>query len=567
MTTLCSLNTERNHLLLVSPKHQDGAQLRSSPRVSCKNASITSPSSRSSTKMARGGGNLLERSLSFKNWEAADELQQSPRRSNSGGINGARPGTLALEPQQQQQQQKSQEVSPSQQAVLEYFSPRPKSELDEAATRVQKIFKGHRTRRSLADCAIVVEELWWKAYDSASLNIKSISFFHVDKQETAASRWSRAGKRIAKVGKGLSKDDKAQKLALQHWLEAIDPRHRYGHNLHLYYDIWSASSSTEPFFYWLDIGAGRDMHHPKCPRSKLYSQLIMYLGPVERAAYEVVVEAGRLVYKQSGVFVHTNEESKWIFVLSTSRSLYIGQKRKGKFQHSSFLSGAATTAAGRLVCKEGVLKAIWPYSGHYLPTEENFREFIGFLEENSVDLANVKRCSVDDDEFPSFKKAPEQAPEETEPPTEAETQNEELPELDIVKEAVVADDTGAEPEETMQLAKRPSFKWMTPTGARIGCLRDYPADLQSMALEQVNLSPRVVPSPSAANRLPIPSPRPSPRIRLSPSLAYMGLPTPTGVRLPVPSPAAVRRSSPKEQFAGFHTPAVELTLPKHKGSK
>lgn len=75
----------------------------------------------------------------------------------------------------------------------------------------------------------------------------------------------------------------------------------------------------------LDIGAGREVHHPKCPRSKLYSQLIMYLGPVERAAYEVVVEEGRLVYKETGVFVHTNEESKWIFVLSTSRSLYIGQ--------------------------------------------------------------------------------------------------------------------------------------------------------------------------------------------------------------------------------------------------
>jgi hypothetical protein len=116
----------------------------------------------------------------------------------------------------------------------------------------------------------------------------------------------------------------------------------------------------------------------------------MYLGPVERAAYEVVVEEGRLVYKETGVSVHTNEESKWIFVLSTSRSLYIGQKSKGKFQHSSFLSGAATTAAGRLVAKEGLLKAIWPYSGHYLPTEENFREFISFLEENSVDLANVK---------------------------------------------------------------------------------------------------------------------------------------------------------------------------------
>ena len=365
----------------------------------------------------------------------------------------------------------------------------------------------------------------------------------------------------------------------------IDPRHRYGHNLHLYYDIWSASSSCEPFFYWLDVGSGRDLHHHKCPRSKLNSQLIMYLGPVERAAYEVVVEEGRLLYKQSGDLVTTNEESKWIFVLSTSRSLYVGQKRKGKFQHSSFLSGAATSAAGRLVAKEGVLKAIWPYSGHYLPTEENFREFITFLEENNVDLANVKRCSVDDDEYPSFKKpaaaaaeeaAPVASTEEGDAHAEAEAEQPpvvELPAVDIVKEE--ATDV-QEPAKMMMASRRPSFKWSTPTGARIGCLQNYPADVQSMALEQVNLSPRVAVAPSP--RLPIPSPRPSPKIRLSPNLHYMGCPTPTATggaaattttttsRLAIPSPAA-RRSSPKQHFMGFHTPAVALTLPKHKAAK
>jgi predicted transcriptional regulator len=136
--------------------------------------------------------------------------------------------------------------------------------------------------------------------------------------------------------------------------------------------------------------------HPKHPSFLLIQSeyvsdcCFFHLEQNERAAYEVVVEEGRLLYKQSGDLVNTNEESKWIFVLSTSRSLYVGQKRKGKFQHSSFLSGAATSAAGRLVANEGVLKAIWPYSGHYLPTEENFREFITFLEDNSVDLANVK---------------------------------------------------------------------------------------------------------------------------------------------------------------------------------
>lgn len=62
------------------------------------------------------------------------------------------------------------------------------------------------------------------------------------------------------------------------------------------------------------------------------------------------------MYRQSGVFVETTEGSKWIFVLSTSRNLYVGQKKKGVFQHSSFLSGGATMAAGRLVAHGGVLE-------------------------------------------------------------------------------------------------------------------------------------------------------------------------------------------------------------------
>lgn len=77
---------------------------------------------------------------------------------------------------------------------------------------------------------------------------------------------------------------------------------------------------------------------------------------IEREAYEVIVESGKLVYKKNGVPLDTTEDSKWIFVLSTSRNLYVGQKKKGLFQHSSFLAGGATTAAGRLVAHNGVLE-------------------------------------------------------------------------------------------------------------------------------------------------------------------------------------------------------------------
>lgn len=37
-----------------------------------------------------------------------------------------------------------------------------------------------------------------------------------------------------------------------------------------------------------------------------------------------------------------------------------------------------------------VQQAVWPHSGHYLPTEQNFNDFISFLRENNVDLTDVK---------------------------------------------------------------------------------------------------------------------------------------------------------------------------------
>lgn len=69
----------------------------------------------------------------------------------------------------------------------------------EAAIKLQKVYKSFRTRRKLADCAVLIEQSWWKVLDFAELKHSSISFFDLEKHESAISRWSRARTRAAKV--------------------------------------------------------------------------------------------------------------------------------------------------------------------------------------------------------------------------------------------------------------------------------------------------------------------------------------------------------------------------------
>ncbi|KAF0933340.1 hypothetical protein E2562_017962 [Oryza meyeriana var. granulata] len=556
---------------------------------------------------AFGSGKLIiEGSLSFKRREA-DPVQmetmisirspKSDKEHSNSSIPNATVSPSRFAPAGDQ--------SPDSPVITGVASPKHQA----AAVRLQKVYKSFRTRRQLADCAVLVEQRWWKLLDFALLKRNSVSFFDIEKPETAVSRWSRARMRAAKVGKGLSKDEKAQKLALQHWLEAIDPRHRYGHNLHYYYHCWLHCESKQPFFYWLDVGEGKDVNlEEHCPRWKLHKQCIKYLGPKERESYEVIVEDSRLTYKLSRQIVDTTKSrkgSKWIFVLSTCKTLYIGEKQKGNFQHSSFLAGGATSAAGRLIVEDGILKAVWPHSGHYRPTEQNFQEFMNFLKKRNVDLTNVmlnpsegeddaefslksshsrqdltELCQPDKQEqkaqvtqhlgadktkissgTPTILSSETMASTPTigKPTSANKLQGKRPPRLLIgssnselsaihsngrpspVRKDIDEDSTmfgeclafckknlfaegGDEedelvevPEELIlnrinskkamksyQLGKQLSFQWSTGAGPRIGCVRDYPSELQFRALEEVSLSPR------GGRSTRFSSPRPSP---------------------------------------------------------
>ncbi|PKA52449.1 hypothetical protein AXF42_Ash020410 [Apostasia shenzhenica] len=424
-----------------------------------------------------------------------------------------------------------------------------------AATKLQKVYRSYRIRRRLADSAVVAEELWWQALDYARLNHSTISFFNYKKPETAISRWNRVSINASKVGQGLSKDGKALKLAFQHWIEAIDPRHRYGHNLHFYYEKWCESDAGQPFFFWLDLGEGRNVDLKECPGSMLRAQCIKYLGPQEREHYEYVPVDGRIVHKRTNEALDTTnacEGEKWIFVMSPSRRLYAGVKKKGVFHHSSFLAGGTTIAAGRLTAENGLIKAIWAYSGHYKPSDENLDQFMNYLRENGVDLDGVEIRSSSNEDYdeskkaqpkdqngietlPSFKPASLEIPVRTvsvpskkpaEPPSinlEAKSgRGHEIkaykrtlsgglqsPKADISKQVILERIKSKRESSSYQLGHQLSLKWCSGAGPRIGCVADYPVELRLQALEFTNLSPRISPpTPSHSRRFSCLSPTP-----------------------------------------------------------
>ncbi|KAL0311866.1 UNVERIFIED_CONTAM: IQ domain-containing protein IQM4 [Sesamum radiatum] len=207
-----------------------------------------------------------------------------------------------------------------------------------------------------------------------------------------------------------------------------------------------------------------------------------------------------------------------------------------KIFHNPFLVGKGLLKdekAQKLALHHWLEAAIWPYSGHYLPTEDNFKEFISFLEENHVDMTNVKRCSIHDDSPPlkatdeEFKAETEEGQPETALTTTAADGIGYNAPVNRIAEGRMGINATNINATRLELTKTLSCKWASGVGPRIGCVRDYPMELQSQALEKVNLSPTLNPSLRySKTHTPIPSPRPSPKIRLSPRLANMGLPSP-----------------------------------------
>ncbi|XP_011015738.1 PREDICTED: uncharacterized protein LOC105119307 isoform X3 [Populus euphratica] len=207
-----------------------------------------------------------------------------------------------------------------------------------AATRIQKHYRGFRTRRNLAD-SIIAAELLWQTTLSHTQKMGPVPSVNIESEKHIGSLLKWAETRVEKYG-NLSRDQlallhcwetidpllrysrnshffyliwgdqsflgswkfdsymtsstqhwiskhpkawKTWKGALQRWLEVIDPRHRVGRNLNFYFQIWMTVGSGQPFFYWLDVGDGKTAEHLECSREKLRHERNTYLELVSKS--------------------------------------------------------------------------------------------------------------------------------------------------------------------------------------------------------------------------------------------------------------------------------------------
>ncbi|KAI6889698.1 hypothetical protein KC359_g384 [Hortaea werneckii] len=196
------------------------------------------------------------------------------------------------------------------------------AEENEAATKIQKAYRGHRERRQLEGLTLDPSSRWTEAlkelrYRSVTAPQWQTSQPVTDSRSPSPSdqarhNWRRAAwvAEHASAGEsGTPEANNSMLMDLRYFLEMTDTQHRYGANLQVYHAEWKRSQTKQNFFAWLDHGDGRHLDLPGCSREKLERERIRYLSREERRDYLVRIDKeGKLRWQKNDELITTSGE-------------------------------------------------------------------------------------------------------------------------------------------------------------------------------------------------------------------------------------------------------------------
>ncbi|GAB1734964.1 hypothetical protein NU219Hw_g41t1 [Hortaea werneckii] len=196
------------------------------------------------------------------------------------------------------------------------------AEENEAATRIQKAYRGHRERRQLEGLTLDPSSRWTEALKELKYRSVTASQWQTSQpgsdsrspspSDQARHHWRRAAwvAEHASAGEsGTPEANNSMLMDLRYFLEMTDMQHRYGANLQVYHAEWKRSETKQNFFLWLDHGEGRHLDLPGCSRGKLERERIRYLSREERKDYLVRIDGdGKLRWRKNDELITTNGE-------------------------------------------------------------------------------------------------------------------------------------------------------------------------------------------------------------------------------------------------------------------
>lgn len=184
-----------------------------------------------------------------------------------------------------------------------------------------------------------------------------------------------------------------------YWLERIDTMNRPGFELSAAFETWLKQTQAntgsrfrkDSFWEWVRLGNSRDITNRLTVKYDDGEGQVLYDNHVHFDDQNKVRDCKDQAFSTQTHRTHASGNGWAIWVCSTpmvqrvgvqlAHRVFTGSHTLGKFHHSSFLGGAAVTAAGEWVVENGVIKVITAKSGHYKPRTQDMFRFVGLFRE------------------------------------------------------------------------------------------------------------------------------------------------------------------------------------------